>query len=184
MGYGVYDLYDLGEFDQKGTVRTKYGTKTKYLKAIAAAHAAGIQIYADVVFNHKMGADLKERVKSVRIARDNRNHEYGGDVWIDAWTGFDFSARRGKYSSFKWRWYHFDGTDWADDLREEGTIYKFRGIGKSWDWENTVSDLPADTHIEWKCLKKDDAGNVQWQPGENNRFTTPRSGTGNTSGTF
>ncbi len=135
VGYGVYDLYDLGEFNQKGTVRTKYGTKTKYLKAIAAAHAAGIQIYADVVFNHKMGADLKERVKSVRIARDNRNHEYGGDVWIDAWTGFDFSARRDKYSSFKWRWYHFDGTDWADNLGEEGTIYKFRGIGKSWDWE-------------------------------------------------
>ena len=26
VGYGVYDLYDLGEFDQKGSVRTKYGT--------------------------------------------------------------------------------------------------------------------------------------------------------------
>ena len=24
VGYGVYDLFDLGEFDQKGTVRTKY----------------------------------------------------------------------------------------------------------------------------------------------------------------
>ena len=27
VGYDVYDLFDLGEFDQKGTVRTKYGTK-------------------------------------------------------------------------------------------------------------------------------------------------------------
>ena len=27
VGYGVYDLYDLGEFNQKGSVRTKYGTK-------------------------------------------------------------------------------------------------------------------------------------------------------------
>ena len=26
-GYGVYDLFDLGEFDQKGDKRTKYGTK-------------------------------------------------------------------------------------------------------------------------------------------------------------
>ena len=26
-GYGAYDLYDLGEFDQKESVRTKYGTK-------------------------------------------------------------------------------------------------------------------------------------------------------------
>ena len=23
VGYGVYDMYDLGEFDQKGTIRTK-----------------------------------------------------------------------------------------------------------------------------------------------------------------
>jgi alpha-amylase len=135
VGYGVYDLYDLGEFHQKGSVRTKYGTKDQYLNAIAAAHRAGIQIYADVVFNHKMGADYKERVKAVRVARDNRNHEYGGDIWIDAWTGFDFSERHNKYSSFKWRWYHFDGTDWADNLNQEGEIYKFRGIGKAWDWE-------------------------------------------------
>ena len=135
VGYGVYDLYDLGEFNQKGAVRTKYGTKDQYLNAVATAHRAGIQIYADVVFNHKMGADFTEKVKVVRVAGDNRNHEYGGDILIDAWTGFDFSNRTDKYSSFKWRWYHFDGTDWAEDLKEKGKIYKFRGIGKAWDWE-------------------------------------------------
>ena len=135
VGYGVYDLYDLGEFDQKGSVRTKYGTKDEYLNAVAAAHRVGLQIYADVVFNHKMGADFTERVKAIRVARDNHNFEYGGDIWIDAWTGFDFTKRSDKYSAFKWRWYHFDGTDWAEDLREKGAIYKFRGIGKAWDWE-------------------------------------------------
>jgi alpha-amylase len=135
VGYGVYDLYDLGEFNQKGAVPTKYGTKEQYLNAISAAHRAGIQVYADVVFNHKMGADFTERVKSVRVAHDNRRHEYGGDIWIDAWTGFDFSERQNRFSAFKWRWYHFDGTDWADNLREEGNIYKFHGIGKAWDWE-------------------------------------------------
>ena len=35
VGYGVYDMYDLGEFDQKGTIRTKYGTKEEYLEAIS-----------------------------------------------------------------------------------------------------------------------------------------------------
>lgn len=35
VGYGIYfDLWDLGEFDQKGTVRTKYGSKEEYLQAI------------------------------------------------------------------------------------------------------------------------------------------------------
>lgn len=33
-GYAVYDLYDLGEFNQKGSIETKYGTKDEYLQAI------------------------------------------------------------------------------------------------------------------------------------------------------
>jgi alpha-amylase len=32
IGYDAYDLYDLGEFDQKGTIPTKYGTKKIILK--------------------------------------------------------------------------------------------------------------------------------------------------------
>lgn len=44
VGYGTYDLYDLGEFDQKGTTRTKYGTKDEYLAAIKAFHDQGQSI--------------------------------------------------------------------------------------------------------------------------------------------
>ena len=33
IGYDVYDIYDLGEFDQKNSVRTKYGTKQEYIEA-------------------------------------------------------------------------------------------------------------------------------------------------------
>ncbi|WP_373711291.1 alpha-amylase family glycosyl hydrolase, partial [Jeotgalibaca porci] len=56
VGYGIYDLFDLGEFDQKGTVRTKYGTKEEYIQAIKALHEQGLSVYADVVLNHKAGA--------------------------------------------------------------------------------------------------------------------------------
>lgn len=34
VGYDSYDLFDLGEFDQKGTLATKYGDKTQLLAAI------------------------------------------------------------------------------------------------------------------------------------------------------
>lgn len=34
VGYGVYDVYDLGEFDQKGSIKTKYGSKEEYLNCI------------------------------------------------------------------------------------------------------------------------------------------------------
>ncbi|HHU52616.1 MAG TPA: alpha-amylase, partial [Clostridiaceae bacterium] len=45
VGYGAYDLYDLGEFYQKGTVRTKYGTLDELQETIAALHDNDIQIY-------------------------------------------------------------------------------------------------------------------------------------------
>lgn len=137
VGYSAYDLYDLGEFDQKGTVRTKYGTKDEYLTAIDSAHAAGMQVYADIVLNHKIGADSTESVTAVRVDPDNRNQEYFDDINIDAWTVFDFSTRNNTYSDFKWHWYHFDGVDWDQNTKEKcgerNCVYKFRGIGKAWD---------------------------------------------------
>jgi len=33
-GYDSYDLHDLGEFDQKGSVRTKYGTRDELITAV------------------------------------------------------------------------------------------------------------------------------------------------------
>ncbi|GAA0736848.1 alpha-amylase [Clostridium oceanicum] len=131
VGYGVYDLYDLGEFNQKGTVRTKYGTKEELQKAIKSAHNAGLQVYGDVVLNHKMGADFNEKVKAVQVDPYNRNREFSDDKTIEAETGFNFEGRKNKYSDFKWHWYHFDGIDKNDGK----IIYKFRGIGKAFDWE-------------------------------------------------
>ncbi|PIG95994.1 hypothetical protein CS542_09695 [Pedobacter sp. IW39] len=56
VGYDCYDLFDLGEFDQKNSVPTKYGTKDEYLR-INALHEQQHMVLADVVFNHKAGAD-------------------------------------------------------------------------------------------------------------------------------
>ena len=42
VGYGTYDLWDLGEFDQKGTIGTKYGTKDELQSAIAELHKYNI----------------------------------------------------------------------------------------------------------------------------------------------
>ncbi|NND61524.1 MAG: alpha-amylase [Gammaproteobacteria bacterium] len=137
VGYGVYDLYDLGEFNQQGTVPTKYGTRAQYEAAIQSAQTAGLEVYADIVLNHRMGAESTESAWAVRVDENNRNIEYWADVEIDAWTYFDFPGRNGTHSSFQWRWYHFDGVDWAENLGGDGCggcrIYKFRGTGKAWD---------------------------------------------------
>ncbi|WP_443943933.1 alpha-amylase [Pedobacter sp. AW1-32] len=118
VGYDVYDLFDLGEFDQKGSVNTKYGSKEEYLQAINALHEQGIEVVADVVFNHKAGGDELERVQVRRVNEDNRN-EFTSDVFeIDAWTKFTFPNRNGKYSGFVWNQECFSGVDWAEDLKE------------------------------------------------------------------
>lgn len=112
VGYGVYDIFDLGEFDQKGTIRTKYGTKDEYVDLVKTAREAGIQIYADIVFNHKMAADYEEEFDAIPFDFNNRNRALGDSRKIKSWTGFDFPGRGDKYSSMKWHWWHFDSVDY------------------------------------------------------------------------
>ena len=63
VGYDSYDLFDLGEFDQKGSIPTKYGDKVQLLAAIDALKRNDIAVLLDVVVNHKMGADEKEAIR-------------------------------------------------------------------------------------------------------------------------
>jgi len=127
VGYGVYDLFDLGEFDQKGSVRTKYGTRKEYLAGIIAAQEAGLQVYADVVFNHKLGADESEEFKATPINPLNRKEKIGELQKIEAWTHFNFPGRKGKYSDLKWHWWHFNAADYNALEEETDAIYLFEG---------------------------------------------------------
>lgn len=126
VGYGVYDMYDLGEFDQKGSIRTKYGTKDEYLAAIATAQAAGIQIYADVVINHMMGADQDEDAEAIPLNPDNRHEAIGEMQPVKVWTHFTFPGRNGKYSDAEWHWWHFDAVDYNAKNDGENAIYLFK----------------------------------------------------------
>lgn len=127
VGYGVYDLYDLGEFDQKGSIRTKYGTRQEYLDAINSLHQAGIQVYADVVLNHRMGANGTEIAKAIPFPYNNRKTPKGNLREIQGYTLFNFPGRQGKYSQFEWHWWHFDAVDYDEFTKESGTVYLFEG---------------------------------------------------------
>ena len=122
-GYGVYDLYDLGEFDQKGSIRTKYGTKEEYLEAIKVLKANNIKVLADIVFNHRMGADGAEDVIATEENTYDRNQNVSEPRTIKAWTSFTFPGRNNMYSDFKWNRTHFHGVDW-DDITQKNAIFK------------------------------------------------------------
>lgn len=130
VGYGVYDLYDLGEFDQKGAIPTKYGTKEEYLNAVRVLKENNLKVLADIVLNHKMGADELEEVLAVQEDYDDRNNELSPTIPIKVWTKFTFPGRGDKYSSFKWDWTCFHGIDW-DENTKQASIFKF--YGKKWD---------------------------------------------------
>ena len=130
VGYGVYDLWDLGEFDQKGSVRTKYGTLEEYQEAVKAFQAEGIQVLGDIVLNHKMGGDAKEKIFALPVAPDNRAHRLGDPAQIEAWTRFTFPGRAGKHDRFVWDHTHFKGAD-NDSATGESGVWLFEG--KNWD---------------------------------------------------
>jgi len=57
VGYDLFDPFDLGDINQRGTVRTKYGTKAQLLQAVEIAHRFGIRVYFDNIANHR-GFDI------------------------------------------------------------------------------------------------------------------------------
>ncbi len=60
MGYAPYDYYDQGEFDQKGGVKTWFGSKDELRGLVAAAHDHGMTVIADAVLNHcDLGDELE-----------------------------------------------------------------------------------------------------------------------------
>jgi hypothetical protein len=71
-GYDPYDLYDLGEFNQKGTRHTKWGTKAELEAMVTTANDHGIKVLFDTVLNHKAAADSAEKAMAVRVDDDSK----------------------------------------------------------------------------------------------------------------
>ena len=135
VGYDIYDLFDLGEFDQKGTVATKYGTKEEYIAAIDTAHQHNIKIFIDTVLNHKSGGDETENIHAIKVNPENRSEYISDEIEIKAFTKFTFSGRCGKYSPFIWDYNCFTGTDYNDNGNENG-IFKILNEYTNDGWEN------------------------------------------------
>lgn len=155
VGYGIYDLFDLGEFDQNGTVPTKYGTKEEYLEAISALKEVGIKTFADIVLNHKANGDHQETFYVLEMDPNDRQKPISDSFEIEGWTGFDFPGRRNTYNDFKWHWYHFTGLDY-DARHQKNGIFMIEGDNKGWanssliDNENGNYDYLMYNDIDFK----------------------------------
>ncbi|MGE6395903.1 alpha-amylase [Chryseobacterium scophthalmum] len=137
VGYDAYDLFDLGEFEQKNSTATKYGTKNDYKKAIQNLKKNNIQVIVDVVLGHKAGGDELERFKAVKVDENNREKVISSEIEIESYTKFTFPGREKKYSDFEWNFTCFSGVDYAEG--KDSHIYKIKSEYGD-DWEEMIDD--------------------------------------------
>ncbi len=118
VGYDVYDLWDLGFYQAHNNVeRTKYGTYDQLIALISKCKDEKVQVYADLVFNHKMGAKNMQQIRVQQVDGSNYNHTLSGWFNKSLYSNFSFKNRMRTQetylnsptdSQFEWRSDHFD----------------------------------------------------------------------------
>jgi len=129
MGYDPYDYFDLGEYDQKETIETRFGSKQELIALINTAHAYNMKVIADIVINHRAGGDLE------------------WNPFVNDYTWTDFSdVASGKYTAC-YLDFHPNDVSYAD----EGTFGGFPDIdhdkewNQYWLWKSNESYIPTVT---------------------------------------
>ncbi|KAF2727266.1 thermostable alpha-amylase [Polyplosphaeria fusca] len=124
-GYDIYDLYDLGEFEQKWHRSTKWGSKEDLIALSNKAVDVNMGLVWDAVLSHRAGGDHKEKLEAIEVDHEHRNRALSKPRQIEAWLNFDFSGRGDQYSSLKLHAEHFSGTDYDSTLQtqKQGVIY-------------------------------------------------------------
>ncbi len=134
MGYDPYDYYDLGEYDQKGSIPTRFGTKADLITLISSAKAAGLHVTADIVMNHNSGGD----------SQWNPN--------TNSYTYTDFSGvASGKFLR-GYNDFHPSTYEWAD----EGTFGGYPDVAHAnpYVWQE---------FINWGIWLRDQIGFTDWR---------------------
>jgi alpha-amylase len=107
VGYAPFDHYDLGDKFQKGNVRTRLGTKDELLRMAAVLHANGMEVVQDIVFNHIIGANVRDPQ-----AQDDQYKIFRYTSFVTpqfAGDSVDYIGRRGRFPK---NWVNFHPNPW------------------------------------------------------------------------
>ena len=80
-GYDIYDLWDLGEFEQKGNRSTKWGSREELDHLLRRARELHTGVVWDAVLNHKQGGDSVEEVWAVEVDKEGESRMATSIVW-------------------------------------------------------------------------------------------------------
>ncbi|MBE2281296.1 MAG: T9SS type A sorting domain-containing protein [Ignavibacteriaceae bacterium] len=110
MGYDPYDHFDFGEFNQKGSRETRFGSKQELVNTIRTFHEAGIQVWADAVLRHMMGGELETNYECRPV--------YNGNYIVSdsAYLIFQYPNGSGRFRKDASSFYPNSVNCWVDPL--------------------------------------------------------------------
>jgi alpha-amylase len=62
MGYDPFDYFDFGQYNQMGSIETRFGSKTELQSLIGVAHENNLNVFADIVLNHNSGGASESNI--------------------------------------------------------------------------------------------------------------------------
>jgi len=145
MGYGIWDHYDLGNYNQKGTTETRFGSRAELEAMITAMHQSPkIEVYADMVLNHIYTGD------------DDRESNPAVKQYV-----FDEAYRSGtQYQS-----YPTNEIVWTIPNAAPGDYY-IQIKGYLLDWGASYTQRGYDVQIDWTGVGGN--GSPSWESEPNN----------------
>jgi len=146
VGYGIYDQYDLGYYNQKGSTETRYGSKAELTSFLSSAHSTAngprIDVFADVVLNHTYG--------NFSDASGIQNEEPN--------PGLKAYVRTEKALS-----YQTSDIKWVIPNAAAGDYYiQIKGYNVDWGW--VVGERGYNVNVNWLSSAETDPGQWEYEP--------------------
>ncbi|MBC6409162.1 MAG: alpha-amylase [Ekhidna sp.] len=158
MGYDLFDYFDFGEYDQMGSVETRFGSKTELKSLINEAHNNKLSVIADIVINHNSGGDLESNPfsgkkvytdfnplsgKFFRSSSDfHPNNVRHNDTGVfEAYADTDLSHHQSYVQDWLWRKEESVAKYYKNVMGFDGWRFDFVKGFETWvvrDWKNAV----------------------------------------------
>jgi alpha-amylase len=169
VGYGIYDHYDLGAYNQKGSTETRYGSKAELISFLAKAHATPnrLDVFADGVLNHTYGfiGDYTSVPGTYTANNEEANPAVKAYVQGEAHSGANVA---------------YQNTDirWVIPNAAVGDYY-IQVKGYNLPWTSSVNLRGYNLNVNWtNSSVETDPGNWEFEPNNGSGQTNSYPGSG------
>lgn len=156
-GYGIYDHYDLGNYLQKGSIETRFGSRSELESMLNTMHQdPKIDVYSDVVLNHVYSSDDNEEVNP-------------------AVKEYVF----GEANSEQYMPYPANQIKWVIPSAEAGDYY-IQIKGYCLPWSSSSNERGYDVNIKWDDSENSNSYSWEYEPNNGNGNSNTFLGSGKT----